>query len=184
MAEINGKNQEQMRYTMKKSGEQGYILVIVLLLMVVLTIVGLAAISTSSFENMLSGNIRLKALNQARADGGTELATGLIQRAVRNMDTLGYANLVTDTSLANELRFVFFSTDSQDLSYGNISVDIDYMYLLQQEGCSQEQASGYEGIGKGSAHCGEFYYVINSKSTDMANSEGTVGAIYRYVDSG
>lgn len=169
---------------MKKSGEQGYILVIVLLLMVVLTIVGLAAISTSSFENILSGNIRLKALNQARADGGIEVTTGLIQRAVRSMDTLGYTNLITDTALANELRNVFFSTDSQDLSYGNLTVDIDYMYLLQQEGCSQEQASGYEGIGKGSAHCGEFYYRINAKSSDKANSEGTVGAVYRYVDSG
>lgn len=169
---------------MNKSSDEGYILIIVLLLMVVLTIVGLAAISTSSFENILSGNIRLKSLNQARADGAVEITTGLIQRAVRNMDTVGYANLVTDAGLANELRNVSFSADSQDLFYSNISVDIDRMYILQQEGCSQEQASGYEGIGKGSAHCGEVYYKINSKSTDMANSEGTVGAIYRYVDSG
>jgi len=169
---------------MDKRNEKGYILVIVLLLMVVLTIVGLAAISTSSLDNMLSGNIRLKALNLARADGGTELTTGLIQRVVRNMDTVGYANLVTDAGLATELRSLYFSTDTQDLSYGNLSVDIDYMYRLAQKGCSQEQAAGYEGIGKGSSKCMDFFYRINSLSTDMANSEGTVGAIYRYVDSG
>ena len=169
---------------MDKRNEKGYILVVVLLLMVVLTIVGLAAISTSSLDNMLSGNIRLKALNLARADGATELTTGLIRRVVRNMDTLGYANLVTDATLATELRSVYFSTDTQDMSYGNLTVDIDYMYKLSQKGCSQEQASGYEGIGKGSSKCMDFFYRINSRSTDMANSEGTVGAIYRYVDSG
>jgi len=168
---------------MKKSDEQGYILVIVLLLMVVLTIVGLAAISTSSLENMLSGNIRLRALNLSQADGGTELTTGLIQRVVRSMDTVGYSNLVTDATLATELRSDYFSTDTQDLSYGNITVDIDYMYKLAQKGCSQEQASGYEGIGKGSSKCMDFFYRINSESTDQANSQGTVGAIYRYVDS-
>jgi Tfp pilus assembly protein PilX len=169
---------------MDKRNEKGYILVIVLLLMVVLTIVGLAAISTSSLENMLSGNIRLKALNLAQADGATELTTGLIQRVVRNMDTVGYANLVTDAGLATELRSVYFDTDTQDLSFGNLTVDIDYMYKLAQKGCSQEQASGYEGLGKGSSKCMDFFYRINSLSTDMANSEGTVGAIYRYVDSG
>jgi Tfp pilus assembly protein PilX len=169
---------------MDKRNENGYILVIVLLLMVVLTIVGLAAISTSSLDNMLSGNIRLKALNLAQADGATELTTGLIQRIVRNMDTVGYANLVTDAGLATELRSIYFSTDTQDLSYGNLIVDIDYMYKLAQKGCSQEQAAGYEGIGKGSSKCMDFFYRINSLSTDMANSEGTVGAIYRYVDSG
>jgi len=169
---------------MDKRNENGYILVIVLLLMVVLTIVGLAAISTSSLDSMLSGNIRLKALNLAQADGATELTTGLIQRVVRNMDTLGYANLVTDAGLPTELRSVYFSTDTQDLSYGNLTVDIDYMYKLAQKGCSQEQAAGYEGIGKGSSKCMDFFYRINSLSTDMANSEGTVGAIYRYVDSG
>jgi Tfp pilus assembly protein PilX len=169
---------------MDKRNEKGYILVIVLLLMVVLTIVGLAAISTSSLENMLSGNIRLKALNLAQADGATELTTGLIQRVVRNMDTVGYANLVTDAGLATELRSIYFSTDTQDLSYGNLTVDIDYMYKLAQKGCSQEQASGYDGLGKGSSKCMDFFYRINSLSTDMANSEGTVGAIYRYVDSG
>lgn len=168
---------------MKRSEEQGYILVIVLLLMVVLTIVGLAAISTSSLDNMLSGNIRLKALNLAQADGATELSTGLIQRVVRNMDTVGYSNIVTDSAIATELRGVYFSTDTQDLTYGNLTVDIDYMYKLAQKGCSQEQAAGYEGIGKGSSKCMDFFYRVNSLSTDMANSEGTVGAIYRYVDS-
>jgi Tfp pilus assembly protein PilX len=172
---------------MDKRNEKGYILVTVLLLMVVLTIVGLAAISTSSLENMLSGNIRLKALNLAQADGATELTTGLIQRVVRNMDAVGYANLnlvPNAAGLANELRSVYFDTDTQDLSYGNLTVDIDYMYKLAQKGCSQEQASGYEGLGKGSSKCMDFFYRINSLSTDMANSEGTVGAIYRYVDSG
>ena len=169
---------------MIKKNEKGYVLVIVLLLMLILTIVGLAAISTSSLENMLSGNIRLKALNLAQADGATELTTGLIQRVVRSMDTVGYANLVTDAGIATELRSVYFSTDTQDLSYGNLTIDIDYMYKLAQKGCSQEQASGYEGLGKGSSKCMDFFYRINSLSTDMANSEGTVGAIYRYVDSG
>ena len=168
---------------MDNKNEKGYILVIVLLLMLVLTIVGLAAISTSSLENMLSGNIRLKASNLSQADGATELSTGLIQRVVRNMDTVGYANLVTDGALATELRSDFFNADTQDVSYGNLTVDIDYMYKLSQKGCSQEQGSGYEGLGKGSAKCMDFFYRINSLSTGADNSQGTVGAIYRYVDS-
>ncbi len=68
---------------MIKSNDKGYILITVLLLLLVLTIVGMSAINSSTVENMLSGNIRLRETNFSRADAGVELCSAVIERASR-----------------------------------------------------------------------------------------------------
>ncbi len=100
-----------MRYAMPGKKENGYILIVVLLLLLVLTVIGIAAISTSTIENTLSGNIRLKERNLAKADGAVEISTAVIERAVREQDTAGFAGIVTDPGLATELRSRFFDPD-------------------------------------------------------------------------
>ncbi len=80
---------------MIKSNDKGYILITVLLLLLVLTIVGMSAINTSTVENMLSGNIRLRETNFSMADAGIELSTAVIERAVTDRMYKAFQILLT-----------------------------------------------------------------------------------------
>ena len=160
---------------MLMKNDNGYVLVTVLLLLLVLTISGIAAIGTSTVENMLSGNIRLRETNLSTADAGSEICTAVIERAVREQDLKGFANIITDGNLPTELRSSSFSTDTQDVGFSsgnqNVSVDIDKMYTKWMGGSAIEFASGYEGTGKSGSSGNYTFYRINSTSTGMLTSE-------------
>ncbi|MBI5739671.1 MAG: hypothetical protein HZA16_03025 [Nitrospirae bacterium] len=167
------------------ANDNGYVLITVLLLLLVLTVVGMTAIGTSSVENMLSGNIRLRERHVSSADGGAEICTAVIERGVREMDTQGFTAIVTDTNLPAELRTTAFDNDgNSDVAVAdqNLAVDIDKMYSKWIGGTAIEFASGYEGVGKSGGTGFYTYYRINSESSEaITNSQGNVGAIYRYV---
>jgi Tfp pilus assembly protein PilX len=178
---------------MFKKEDKGYILITVLLLLLVLTVIGLAAIGTSTVENMLSGNIRLRERNLSKADAGTEISTAVVERTVRVQDTQGFVNIINpvfaSTSpnyLPTELRTSIFDSDTQDVLFvvdaQNVGVDIDKMYTKWIGGTSIEFASGYEGIGKSGGSGFYTFYRINSTSTNvLVSAQAQVGAIYRYV---
>jgi Tfp pilus assembly protein PilX len=88
----------------KGNNDRGYILVTVLLLLSVLIVIGIAALGTTSIENMLSGNIRLKERNVSKADGAVEISTAVIERTVREQDRVGFEDIITDNNLPTELR--------------------------------------------------------------------------------
>ena len=169
----------------------GYILVTVLLLLLVLTVVGLAAISTSTIENIMSGNMRLKGRNISRAEAGSEISRALIQRAVRFQDIVGFQNIVNDAGLSNELRGVAFDPDIvngvivDDVVFAvagqNATVDIDMMYSRWIGGSAIEFASGYEGVGKGGSSDFYTFFRVNARGVDVRLSRSDVGALYRYV---
>jgi Tfp pilus assembly protein PilX len=165
----------------------GYVLVTALLMLLVLTVIGMAAISTSTLENLLSGNIRLKESNLAIADGCSELSLMIIERAVRNGDIRGFTDIVTDSSLSQELRAGAFDLDEPSTnadvtcSAGQSVVDVDVMYPKWIGGTSIEFAAGYEGLGKGGGSGYATYYRVNAAGTGLMNSASNVGAVYRYV---
>ncbi len=178
---------------MLRKDNNGYILVTVLLLLLVLTVIGMSAIGTSTVENMLSGNIRLRERNLSRADAGTEISTAVIERTVREQDIQGFTNIInpaftaTDPDyLPTELRSSPFDPDTQDVAFAveaqTVGVDIDKMYTKWMGGTAIEFASGYEGAGKSGSSGFYAFYRINSTSTNtLVNAEAQVGAIYRYV---
>jgi Tfp pilus assembly protein PilX len=189
----------------------GYILITSLLLLLVLTVLGLSAIGTSTIENMLSGNIRLRETNISRADSGVEISTAIVERAVRVQNVDGFTNIVKDPNLPVELRSSSFDSDGNtdvsfnivkdpnlpvelrsssfdsdgntDVSFNTVAVDIDRMYSKWIGGTAIEFASGYEGAGKSGGSGFYTYYRINSTGTGPALTASTadVGAIYRYV---
>ena len=170
---------------MSKKRDNGYILITTLLLLLVLTVVGLAAIGTSTLENMLSGNIRLRERNIAKADGAIEISTEVIEQVKGSAgNTDNFAN-ITDPDLGDELQLPFdddncdsspditFTIDSHD-----INVDIDRMYTKQEAGSSIEFASGADGASNNNPI---IFFRINSCSEDIRDSSAVCGAIYRYV---
>jgi Tfp pilus assembly protein PilX len=170
----------------------GYILITVLLLLLVLTIIGMAAINTSTVENVLSGNVRLRERNISKADAGAEVSSGLIERSVRESDITGFTNIVSPSYassspdyLPTELRTTAFDTDTQDVAFTidtqNVTVDIDKMYSKWIGGTAIEFAAGYEGVGKSGGSGFYTYYRINATGFGLVLSNAEVGTIYRYV---
>lgn len=70
-----------------KSGEEGFILVFTLLLMVVLVLLGVSAIDTSVFESTMSANDALYKRAFYQADGGTEAGIRLVYENTICTDT-------------------------------------------------------------------------------------------------
>ncbi|MBI4683260.1 MAG: hypothetical protein HY757_09205 [Nitrospirae bacterium] len=166
--------------------DNGYVLITVLLMLLVLTVVGLAAIGTSTLENLLSGNIRLRESNLSQADGCVEISTAVIERTVRELDTRGFSNIVNDAGLSTELSSTTFAIEGTPdvicaAAPTTINVDIDKMYTHYISGTGIEFASGYEGLGKSGGSGFYSYYRINSTGSNALNSTATVGTIYRYV---
>ena len=177
---------------MSNRDNDGFILITVLLLLLVLTIVGIAAINTSTIENVLSGNIRLRERNISKADAGAEISSGLIERALREADIVGFSNIVSPTFISTspnylptELRATAFDTDTQDTAFTvdsqNVTVDIDKMYSKWIGGTAIEFAAGYDGAGKSAGTGFYTFYRINSTGEGLAFSNADVGTIYRYV---
>ncbi len=175
---------------MKTADNSGYILITTLLLLLVLTIVGLSAIGTSTIENALSGNTRLKERNSAKAETGIDISSPLVDHIIRKEDTKGFSSIVQDANLLQELKISNFHSDDVDngpdvsfnVDTGPALVDIDKMDILAWcAGCAIELGGGYGGPGKSAATGHVTYYRINSTGKGLVGSESDSGAVYKYV---
>lgn len=179
------------------NSEEGIVLIISLLLLLVATVVGITALSTSTTNVMIAGNQRLSEINFSSADSGVSLSVPVIETtAYDKAVSSSYTSVVTDTSnFVNEISgasagdsdTASASPDLQfslgsDTSAVMVSIDIDYLYSGFSAGSAIEFASGYEGLGKGAGAGGaEIYYSVDSISAGVIGSETRVYAVYRYV---
>ncbi|MBI5050263.1 MAG: hypothetical protein HZC11_05160 [Nitrospirae bacterium] len=176
--------------------EQGIVLILSLLLLLVATVVGIAALSTSTTNVMIAGNQRLSEINFSAADGGVSVSVPIIEttaydRAVSSL----YTSYVISGDFDDEISGVSprdsdTASGSPDLQFTlgsgvsavTVSIDVDYLYSGYSAGSAIEFASGYEGLGKGAGAGGtEVYYSMNSVAAGTVGSESAVYAIYRYV---
>jgi Tfp pilus assembly protein PilX len=76
--------------------ENGYILVTSLLLLLVLTMIGIAAIGTTTVSTILSGNINLRGQNTALSDAGTQFSIGVIKKVLdlKRSQNIGFTNFI------------------------------------------------------------------------------------------
>jgi Tfp pilus assembly protein PilX len=170
--------------------EQGFVLVVALLALLVITVLGVLALSTSTTEVMIAGNARLREINFSGAQSGLEISDPAIRYIVYNQALGAYSGIVIDPNLAAELRTgPSFDSDScknipdLQLMLGTmtVSVDIDRMFSGPCAGSATEFASGYEGVGMGGSGGTCAYYRVNSMSTEAVGSENVVGGVYKYV---
>ncbi len=183
----------------KTRQEKGYILVTVLMMLLVLTVVGIAALRTSSLENTLSGNILRNTECKEIADSGLKPASGAIDTLVADSDPGDYAPYIpagaSTARLGQELRSNLLPPNTADTSIDsgdatadiaftagavNVLIDIDKTGA-DSEGQGIENHNCYEGVGKCSGSK-RFYYKINSTCLDPATgSRSIAGALYMYV---
>ena len=191
-----------------KTGEEGFILVFTLLIMVVVTLLGVSAIDTSVFESAMSANDALYKQAFSEADGGANVAGIVIEENVScpngfsamgayGGDALIGSNvLIESTSLSlwgitptatcpsDATRNAYFFYDGADtagtvLPHTNISVG---GVTAIATGAGLQMAAGYEGRGKGMAGGGgNIEYDVYSQHLGNRQTESIVAVQWRHV---
>jgi hypothetical protein len=191
-----------------KLGEEGFILVFTLLLLVVVTLLGVSSIDTSVFESAMSANDALYKRAFYQADGGANVAAVVIEENVSCPTGFsamsGYSGgalladnvLVEASSLklwditptaadpSDTNRNAYFFYDASDpagtnLAHTNITVG---GVTTIATGAGLQMAAGYEGRGKGMAGGGGLIeYDVFSQHIGDRQSESIVEIEWRHV---
>ncbi|MDP3297300.1 MAG: PilX N-terminal domain-containing pilus assembly protein [Thermodesulfovibrionia bacterium] len=160
--------------------EKGMVLIVSLLLLLVATVVGITALSTSTTKVMIAGNQRLSEMNFSSADGGTSVSA-LIMKNLSTYTIPAVDPIITDANFIDEAAQ---DADIADIQYpvGNPTtfVDIDYLYVVVKPGSTKEFACGYDSCPSYLSANAKLYR-INSRSVGAAGSESEVGTLSTYV---
>jgi hypothetical protein len=190
---------------MKELNETGSVLILALMLILLLTLTGLWSTQTSTVNTRISANENLYNVAFYAADGGSEVAAGLLENTIwergfctddemLNNDIHNYGNVViictvdpfyTNTSL--DVRAAYFPRSvPRIIPDGNTSSVTD-LYIAGNAtlstGGAIQMISGYEGKGKGSAGGGGWVtYDVRSQHRNLQNkSEAMVEIRWRHV---
>lgn len=178
------------------NNQRGIALIAVLFLIVITTVIGVAAMSTSTIDQRMSGNVRSMEQRFSAADGGATMATTVIEGTLAERQVpAAYSGLVVsdEAVFLNELMGIVPNDSVTDTAAASpdlqtsldgkaVRVDVDQLYAALIAGGSIEFASGYEGIGVGAAGGGtEINYRDNPLSTDTAGINTEVNSVYRHV---
>lgn len=175
------------------SNQRGGALVIALLMLVVLTILGIAAVITSTVELQISGHDKVYKRCFYAADGGTEMGSELLEQSIEernwadNTDrgnvrvTNGdfYLNRETDTPDAIP------SDTNRDAFYPATASGSDPHTNLKVRGRGElstgsaiQLAAGYEGKGKSAAAGGAWIvYDVRAQFVDNRGNRGNQATI-------
>lgn len=188
--------------TYKLKEEDGAVLITALLLLIVLTLIGIAAIMTSNVDIKLAGNERRTKSAFYVADAGVEIAPGVINYYILNTpESSGFPDnlradlqtFVLDQNFIDEIMD-YPGNDGASDSPGNnpdlrvaiegqeVNVDVDRFHTEHPEAAPAGSFSAYEGAGLGAAIGGTaVYYRANSRGTVADDVSSTVEIVYRHI---
>lgn len=179
--------------------EQGFIMVWALLLLVVVTLLGVAGVTTSIFEEKMAANQALHKQAFYQADGGTENGLAVLKHNINCISGFsgsspvlggdikidaGSENLWTNSStitptVSNTSRdFYYSSANGQSLTppYTNGIINNLPDPAL---GSNLPQLGGYEGLAKSNSYGMGRIYEIKVSHTGLRNSQSNVCIVYR-----
>jgi hypothetical protein len=190
---------------MQQRGDQvnnadGWVTVAALLTLVILTIMGISAVTTSNMEVKIATNDQIHKMSFYAADGGVELGTELLELNIAcpsgfANDDLSIGNvLVTDKDFwmqdaeptdADDNVIDYPSDTERDIRidadsgpHTNLSIFGTTAFGV---GGAIEMAAGYEGKGKGAAGGGvSLLYQIFSQHLGLSDSESVVAIQWRH----
>lgn len=171
--------------------EEGSILVVALLIMVLLTLMGVWGTMTTETEIRMARNESFYKVAFFNADSGVYTAPKLISATVDggsgdpDLTGTGMSYVGADGTFFREVMGYDTADTDNDVTFslGNHTVGVDVERLGQQilAGSEAEFAAGAEGIGAGSTGGVGILYQMNSTGSGPANSSTTVSAVYRKV---
>ncbi len=168
------------------SNEKGSTLIISVLILLLLTVIGIAATNTSTIEILISGNDKVHKMAFHQADGGTEVGIEIIEQ---NIIMAGFdTNVVGDVNVTSLNLFLKVppinmpDDNNRDAFFPrNYAGNDPHTNLTAggnpelSTGSAIQMAAGYEGIGKGVAGGGAtIVYDIWSQHIGLANSEDII----------
>jgi len=188
------------RGTTERKAEGGSVLVISMLVLVLLTLIGIAAVTTSTLETDIAGNERFHTSAFYEADAGVELGQELLEQNIAcpegftATETAGtlvegtimvereslafYQNLAAATP-SDEQRDAYLPADYGGGPHTNFTFGGKTVF---SSGSALQMAAGYEGIGKGAAGGGAYVqYDILSQHRGTSGSESVVRAQWRHI---
>jgi len=177
--------------------EEGFVLVTALMMLVVLTLLGLATIMTSTVELKIAGNDRVHKETFYQADGGTETGSVLAYENALCINSGGFTEggtpgradigfvRVTNLSFAEPGQGTLALPDdaTRDAAYYTVlGDDLEQHTNFTINGITENtpgsglrMISGYGGLGGGSAAGGtHMRYTVNAQRVGTGNSRSTV----------
>jgi Tfp pilus assembly protein PilX len=196
------------RQQQRMGNEDGFVLVVALMVLAILSLIGIAGVATALIEQHIARNERIRQTTFYQADGGTQLAIRLVEENLGspggftavtatvlngsdNTVLIFQANLATNEHGRTEAAFlsgdrdVAFFPEGYDAAasdngpHTNIIVD---GVTSVATGSGLQMLAGYEGFGKGTAGGGgQILYTIYAQHVGRAKSESVVQVTWRHA---
>ncbi len=173
--------------------EDGFVFIVALFVLFLLTIIGISATSTTTIDLQISQNDKASKIAFYNADGGIYATPKLISKTVDEGEEitggeLGSFTYSTRSDSSSFFRQVmgFDAWESEvDVEFilggNNVTVDINRTGQEIIAGGGAEFAGGAEGIGAGSSGGVMILYDMDSFGSGPYNASSNLGAIYRKV---
>jgi len=176
-----------------RRNQDGLVTVAALLFLIVLTIMGTSAISTSNMEVQIATNDEIHKMTFYAADGGADLGTELVELNVAcptgfasdDLD-IGEINIVDSDFWLQQTGTKNPSDTDRDVRIGDDAGNHTNLSIFGKTefgiGGAIEMAAAYEGKGKAAASGGvTLDYEIYSQHQGYANSESIVALHWQHV---
>ncbi len=192
--------------------ERGVAMLTVLMLTIILTVIGLASITSTSLDIKMAGGERMRESSINAAEACMSSAVQIIQQTLRGsaipstLTVAGANPAITPSPLESEILgqsdnnpdtadpAVSGAAANAVLSIPNaaspmftVNMDIDRLYAKAKAGGSLQFAAGYEGSAAGAAGGGiEIYYRIDCYASSMSGltTKGRITGVYACVATG
>ncbi|MBU0945616.1 MAG: hypothetical protein KJ804_08530 [Proteobacteria bacterium] len=172
--------------------EQGFVLILSLLMLLILTIIGVSATNNTSIELQIAGNDRVHKQTFYQADGGTELGIRLAYENALCINSGGfpdyndpskfiYGNIVipqTDLSFAQpgQTGTITYSPETLNGPLTTLTISGE---SVATPGSGLSDIAGYDGLGKSSPGSTHFLYNIRSFHSGPTNSQSQITLQWR-----
>ncbi|CAN2046444.1 type IV pilus assembly protein PilX [Candidatus Magnetomoraceae bacterium gMMP-1] len=173
--------------------DDGFLTVLTLLMLALLTIIGVSATTTSNIEVQIAANDRDYRIAFHNADSGIYITPKIIAATIKDSTTVPTLSKISYLGTSDDLfreimGFNDTHDDANDIGIGFISgandveIDIEHVSKTMAAGSSAEFGSGAEGTGTSSKSGVSVFFNINAEGTGPRSSNSNIAAGYRYVD--
>jgi hypothetical protein len=203
----NKNTADSIHFPSALNNHRGSALVVALLMLVVLTLIGISATTTTTFELQIAGNDKLYKRAFYAADGATEMGGELIEQNIEERDWdfgedgssavsssnplyRGFVRLESPNPYMNREPMDPIPSDSnRDAVYPKTANDNDPHTNIRavgnttlSTGSAVQLIAGYEGKGKGAAGGGAWItYDVRAERRDVSDTEVRILLGWRHV---
>ena len=192
--------------------EQGIAMMTVLLVMLMMTVLGISALTVTGLENRMAGSMTSMESATAAAESCAGTGVNIIQQTIDPYGGAGtlptaflsnatpVAGPVPQTNAALLTQEIMGSSDNNidfadgtgafpnlDMTVGAFSVrgDIDRLYIKGSPGSGMQQFAGYEGTGSSAIGSSNIFYRIDCVARNTATGiSARVTAVYACTTTG